>query len=140
MDKNLFSVTALLFFSLVSLSFAETCPSVQDIQESLHHGWRMYDSDDNTPLASTRITQFVKGAKQFTLAEWPNAQAPKRTVHCYYRDNNGSQLEAYLAKDNFVPTNTNHYWYPVSGSMHCAAGADKCLFTSGWQGKQLAKK
>ncbi|TAK73948.1 MAG: hypothetical protein EPO11_07670 [Gammaproteobacteria bacterium] len=128
----------LLFCSLV---FAEMCPSVQDIQKNRLHGWKIYDSDDNTPLPPKRVAQFIKGAKQFTLAEWPDARRHVGTVHCYYRDDNGSQLEAYLAKDNFIPTNVNHYWYSVSGSMNCAAGAERCLFQPNMmQGKQLAKK
>ena len=74
------------------------------------------------------MTQFTNHIDQFSLAEWMQSGPQKGAIHCYYSDKNGSVIEAYLAKDNFAPQNTNHAWYQVSGSMHCAAGMDACLF------------
>ena len=141
MDKKIILIAGLAL--LLQNSFAETCPSVDDIKNHRSlTGWKLYDSEDNTPLASSRMTQFKKNIDQFALAEWSIQEQKKSgTVHCYYQDSNGSNLEAYLAKENFIPVDSNQYWYQVSGFMHCAAGVDKCEFKADLSLKnQLAKK
>jgi hypothetical protein len=108
---------------------AETCPSVKDIKSSLASGWKAFDSDDGTPLSFARETQFKNTIEQFALAEWKDMKNKSGSIHCYYRDRTGSNLEAYFAKENFVPKKiANSFWYEVSGFMHCAAGMDKCEF------------
>lgn len=135
-----------LFFTIISLllwqtSFAETCPSVDHIKKHSLNSWKLYDTDDDKPVSSKRAAQFAKNVEQFALAEWADKGTRYGEVHCYYRDSNGSELEAYLAKDHFALQNTNDYWYKVSGFMHCAAGTDKCLFQPNELLKsQLAKK
>ena len=108
---------------------AETCPSVSEIKNNaLTKGWRVYDIDDNTLIPSSRVAELAKHIDQFALAEWSDKKPG--TVHCYYRDKHGSNLEAYFSKDNFKPINTANVWYEVSGYMHCAAGYEKCSFQS----------
>lgn len=122
---------------------AETCPSVKDIKSNSLNGWNAFDSDDGTPLSSARETQFKKTIEEFALAEWKDAKDKGGSIHCYYRDSTGSNLEAYFAKDNFIPKKiANSFWYEVSGFMHCAAGMDQCEFETKTLDKrnQLAKK
>jgi hypothetical protein len=140
MNKLITAVIALLF---CHLAFADTCPSVKDLKAGTTHGFQAYDSDDDTLLAKERLAQFINNAEQFILAEWQDTKDHEGAVHCYYRDINGSQMDAYLKKSNLVPANPHKRWYEVSGSMHCAADMESCLFkenkTIGQQ-PQLAKK
>lgn len=124
------SLIALSCMVLCQLSFAETCPSVADIKKNSLTGWKAYDSDDGKPLSTSREAEFKKILEQFALAEWSKSKTDKHgSIHCYYRDNTGSSLEAYFAKDNFIPKlDPKTFWYQVSGSMHCAAGKEKCEF------------
>jgi hypothetical protein len=138
MRKIFFAICILL---CCKICFAETCPNVDDIKNNNAKNWIAYDSDDDTRLSPRREADFKKNIVQFTLAEWRNVNNKNSIIHCYYRDTEGSQLEAYLAKPNFIPKNTKNYWYQVSGSMHCAAGKNKCEFQEKiFQNRQLAKK
>jgi hypothetical protein len=121
---------AVVFFSLSQSALALTCPTVASIKKNALTGWKAYDSDEGTLLSKKREAQFKQNAREFALAEWKWNGADKSTgtIHCYYRDNAGSDLEAYLSKGNFSPENSRDYWYDVSGSMHCAAGMEKCEF------------
>jgi len=123
---------------LSQISYSETCPSIHDLKQHNLHGWQAYDSDDDTLLSPLRFSKFIKQAEQFALAEWKNKNS---TVHCYYRSNDGSELEAYLSKQNFLPINNKDFWYQVSGATHCAAGMDKCEFKiNPAQDAKLARK
>lgn len=113
---------------IASLAYAENCPTVGMIKNNLMHKWQAYDSDDNKPLTKKRLAIFKRNVEQFTLAEWQSKDAQHSAMHCYYRDKNGSQLEAYLTKNNLMPINNKQLWYQVSGAMHCAAGMEQCLF------------
>ena len=128
-----------LFFFAIPISYAETCPSVRDIKQLTLHGFKMVDSDTNQPLPPKRMTLFKKKIKAFALAEWVDHLNQEGTIHCYYRDQNGSELETYLAKKYFIPVNANQFWYKVSGSMHCAAPIQACIFQS-THAHQLATK
>ncbi len=133
----------MLSFTLICQAcLAETCPSINDVKTKVLHGWKAYDSDDGAPLSPLREAQFKQTIQEFALAEWPNKENKNGTIHCYYRDKTGSSLEAYLAKDHFVPLNHKNYWYEVSGYLHCAAGMDKCEFNQRMlaKQKQLARK
>jgi hypothetical protein len=117
---------------LISLcSFADTCPTVVDIKQASLNGWRAYDSDDDTPLSSKRFDQYKSYIVKFVLAEWVTKQAKQPgSIRCYYRDKEGSTLEAYLAKDNLLLQDKKQVWYQVSHAMHCAAGFEACTFVS----------
>lgn len=129
-----------LFYNVCQLSFGETCPNVADIKHQLPKGWALYDSDEGKPLSAERIAHFMSTVEQFALAEWMSDKNKGGVIHCYYRDQNGSDLEAYLAKENYIPFDPKNFWYQVSGYRHCAAGQDKCLFQSNsLHTKQLAK-
>ena|SRR3990167_3900868 len=133
----------ILFLSLVFISqtsFAETCPNIDAIKKQVWNGFKAYDSDDDKPLSKKREALFIKEVKQFALAEWVQKKEGPSAVHCYYRNDAGSELETYLSKDNFVPKNINKEWYQVSGFMHCAVGSDQCVFEENVSQEQLAKK
>lgn len=123
----------LIFTAFVILgchvSYAETCPSVHDIKNHLISDWAAYDSDSDKPLTTKETDHFASHIAQFALAEW-TGNAQKGNVHCFYRDLDGSTLEAYLSKQNYYPNMYNHRWYQVSGHLHCAAGLDKCIFNA----------
>lgn len=125
--------------------FADSCPSVNDIKNNTMHGWKAYDSDDDTPLSPQRFAAYSTSLEQFTLAEWKKGSDNKTSIHCFYRDHNGSALEAYLAKDNLSPTlgsntSSKDQWYQVSGSLNCAAGSDQCKFQANTSQPQLATR
>lgn len=121
-----------LIFSMVLVSttvFAETCPSVNDIKQKHLNGWVAYDSEDGTPISAERINILTKYIHQFALAEHAQNDPKGPAMHCYYRDEHGSDLEAYFSKSNLSPDNSKN-WYQVTGYKHCAAGTDKCTFIS----------
>ena len=133
-------ILALVMTAFCTVAFADSCPSVKDIKNNSLHGWKAYDSDDDTPLSSARFAAYAKSLEQFTLAEWKKGSKNSTSIHCFYRDSNGSALEAYLAKDNLSPTlgsnSTKDQWYQVSGSLNCAASPEDCKFQSSLSTKQ----
>src|SRR5579863_3836037 len=80
MDKKSIFIITLIF--LCQFSFAETCPSVNDIKTKNLHSWKAYDSDDGMPLSAQRLAQFKQDAQQFILAEWPNQSHQNSRIHC----------------------------------------------------------
>lgn len=108
---------------------AENCPSVQDLQTNHTARWKAYDSDNDKPLSTARAEKLKHAVAHFAMAEWSNTKN-KSTIHCYYNDQHGSAMEAYFAKDSTSPIKSSKYWYPVTGMMQCAAGAEKCQFQS----------
>lgn len=119
-----------LLFGLIIISaavFADTCPALSDIQKNKLSGWQVLDSDDGSHLSPERQANFFKSIKQFALAESVQTPDKKYEIHCYYRDSNGSELEAYLSKADLIPKNNQDDWYQVSGAMDCAASIDECL-------------
>lgn len=127
-------------FFLYQISFAETCPNVNDIKHNSLNGWKIYDSEEGTPLSHKRQALYRKRVEKFVLAEWPDNNK-LGIIHCYYRDHDGSDLEAYLAKRNFSPKKSLSYWYKVTGYTQCAASKEKCEFNQMTIGKtQLAER
>lgn len=122
-----FRRSLLLLTLLAQTSFAATCPTVGALKNNLATGWLAYDSDDGHLLAPKRDQQIRSTISEFALAEWSQK---RQSIHCYYRDKNGSDLDAYFAKSHFTPANANHYWYSVSGYLQCAAGTQQCEFNS----------
>lgn len=114
-----------LSFCLLQPLWADTCPSIASIQQHTLHGWQIYDAEEGTRLPPSRFLKFQQDAKDFALAEWKTAH---HTMRCYYKDANGSNLAAYLAKTHFTPKNLNPYWYQVSGALQCAASMTQCQF------------
>lgn len=121
----------LIFFMIITLfwqlSLADTCPTVKEIKSNRLLGWQAYDSEEHSPLSAKREAAFKKEITAFALAEWATKDPRNSAIHCYYLDKNGSDLEAYLARDHFIPKNSKN-WYQVSGFMQCAAGMKKCEF------------
>src|SRR5947207_4463070 len=103
---HLFPLSILFFYSAIAM--ADTCPPAINVQHNTTPGWHAYDSDTDQRLSAERTLTFQANAKIFALAEWMNSGKTKGEIHCYYRDNDGSNLEAYLAKDKYVSlSNTN---------------------------------
>jgi hypothetical protein len=125
MLKNL--IVLLIILLCTNQSFAESCPSIGDIKKQIFHGWQAYDSDKQRLVSIQRLSTFKKQASKFLFAEWVE-KGQNLSGHCYYSDGHGSFLEVFLAKEKVMPLNSRGYWYPVSGYMHCAAGANKCQF------------
>lgn len=117
-----------LLTCLTTAGFAATCPTVAAIKQQKATGWLAYDSDDGSLLPEKRSRQIRRGISEFALAEW---NEKSNSIHCYYRDRNGSDLDAYFAKSHLMPAKTNRYWYTVSGLMQCAAGEQACEFVTG---------
>ncbi len=124
--KNM--LVALLIFS-PAFCFAEQCPNVSEAKNNSALSWHLYDSEEGVPVSLRREAAFKEHVAHFALAEWiPKKNSTSGVIHCYYRDENGSTLEAYLAKNSVFPKHKQQFWYNVSGFMHCAAGAHECKF------------
>jgi hypothetical protein len=119
----------LILFSLISSlsAYADHCPSVDTLKNNKAASWKAYDSDNNKLLSPQREAKLRKQIAQFAMVEWSNAK-DKSSIHCYYKNEQGSNMEAYFARDSASPIKSSKYWYPVTGMMQCAAGADKCAF------------
>jgi hypothetical protein len=105
-------MTAILILSLCSsMGYADICPSVAEIKQHSMHGWKIYDSEENTLLSAQRLEKFKAHIKTFALAEWGYQNNKTRAIHCYYLDKDGSTMEAFVAKDNFSPDRSPIYWY-----------------------------
>jgi hypothetical protein len=98
-------------------------------------GWQALDNDDQHSVSNHRYEHFKRFVKEFAMAEWKQ----NRSIRCYYRDRNGSNLDTFLVKNNFVPDNTKNSWYDVSNCRECAAGIEKCQFKTIAQHKNLAE-
>jgi len=142
MFKYIASLAAIITLLSLQMVYAETCPKVSELKHLKLTSWKAYDSDDHKQLSSAREQQFKKAVEAFVLAAWSDNKKTPGRIHCYYRDKSGSTLEAYLAKDHFKPKKlAHHYWYSVSGHMHCAASSKECEFEGGLlQNKQLASR
>jgi beta-xylosidase len=114
---------------ITTLCYANTCPSVQSLKSPSLTQWHIYDSDDNTPLTANRLVDFKKNVSQFILAEWVNNNHGG-TIHCYYRDKDGSDLNAYVTNQQLASISSNHWWYKVTGATDCTASANKCRFSN----------
>ncbi|OGT36881.1 MAG: hypothetical protein A3F11_08865 [Gammaproteobacteria bacterium RIFCSPHIGHO2_12_FULL_37_14] len=132
---------AIFIFFIIHIQsiYAETCPSISDIKKGKLHTWQLHDSESHQLLSAKHLEQFKKYAQQFTLAEWHKNNNQQNSLRCYYRDWNGSEARAYLAKNNFRPHLAKNSWYSVSGSMHCAAGLKNCTFQHTKPSPQLAR-
>jgi hypothetical protein len=128
--KNLFIIGLVCYQIFLPASFADNCPSINQLGSYLANGWKAYDSNDGTTLSAKRQAKFLQVAQQFALAEWTVVANPPHSgaIHCYYRDKTGANLESYLGKESFIPLQTKNYWYSVSGYMQCAASATQCQF------------
>ncbi len=136
---NMKPILAVTLFALCQFAYAQTCPTVEDVKSKPLTEWKAYDSDDNQPLSKSREQQFRQTAEQFALAEWQQHDGKGGSIHCYYRDKTGSDLEAYLANDNVIPLKQHSFWYNVTGSKHCAASMEQCQFKHASPPPQLAK-
>jgi hypothetical protein len=129
-------VAAFILFG--QFSYADSCPTVNQIKHNEIKSWHVFDSDDHKLLSDNRLTKFKNEVEEFALAEWVARGHKQGAVHCFYRDKHGSTLEAYLGKNHFN-LSQNKYWYQVSGAMHCAADSISCGFYQSNNSTQLAK-
>lgn len=110
-----------------SITYADHCPSINDIKANKANDWKAFDSDNHKPLSAHREAKLKHSIVHFALAEWTN-EDHKNIVHCYYNNANGSDMEAYFAKEKGSSILPSKYWYAVTGLMQCAASAEKCGF------------
>jgi len=120
-------ISSSLLFTLCTASIAAICPSVQTLKSNQAKNWQAFDSDNGKPLSAVRETRLKLAITQFALAEWSSTK-DKNRIHCYYKSQNGSNLEAYFAHHSTTKVSPSRYWYEVTGMLHCAAGVDKCQF------------
>lgn len=119
----------LLLIFLPTWAYADHCPEVSEVKHIRLQQWHLYDSEEGNPLSTQREEAFRNAVAHFALAEWIGKKnGIGGAIHCYYRDEHGSTLEAYLVKDSAPPKSNQAFWYNVSGFMHCAAGARECEF------------
>lgn len=135
-----FLLIFIAFLLSTQIVFGLGCPSVKAIQAGKTKGWQLLDSEDGAQLSAARIKAFKKNIQQFVLAEWEKKDSRHGTIHCYYSNKSGSELDAYLARENFMPDNAKHLWYPVTGYLECAAGMSRCQFQSVPKTARFAKK
>lgn len=116
-------VFILLFFSS---SYAQTCPSIDDLHHQNLHGWRAFDIDNGTLLSTERLLTYTQQAQEFALAEWMD-EAPEGPAHCYYYDTqkDSSYLGAFLASQDVIPDNWKG---PQRNVMQCYSGINECRF------------
>ena len=124
MHKTIVAISCLIFSTN---TFADICPSIQQLKNGKASYWKAHDSDDGKPLSAAREAKLKKAITKFAMAEWSNDKK-KNIIHCYYNNAHGSAMEAYFAKESALPVKSSKYWYQVTGMMQCAAGADKCQF------------
>ena len=122
----------------LSSAFANTCPTINDIKHQTLSGWTFMDGERDVPLSNERMAEFKERVTHFGLAESINVNG-KPVIHCYYLDKGGSNLEAYLSRENQKPIDKTKFWYKVTGATHCAASLNECTFSSGNPVSQLAK-
>jgi hypothetical protein len=106
---------------------AEVCPAVDSLKSGKVKSWKAYDSDNNKPLSPAREARLRNEISHFSMAEF-SQKNNKSVIHCYYNNNNGSNLEAYFAKENILAIKPSKYWYQVTGLTQCAASAERCEF------------
>lgn len=135
MYKEIILASCCIAFSAAAQ--ADICPSVKEIKSGHTKHWKAYDSDNDKPLSNIRTARFRRDISKFSIAEWSNVKH-NNAIHCYYSNDDGSTLEAYFAKDHYLPNKQSRYWYRVTGMMQCAAGADRCDFAP--DKKRLAEK
>ena len=138
MKKELLSILIISLCS--SIVNAEICPSVTRIKQNALDGWKIYDSEENKTLSPQRLAKFKASVEKFALAEWSDKNNKNSTIHCYYLDKEGSNMEAFLTKDNFHPEHALNNWYEVSGYKQCAAGKSRCKFHPPTMDHQLARR
>ena len=108
-------------------AIADNCPSIEAIKNNRAKNWVAHDSENNKTLSTLRETKLRNDIQQFAIAEWAKTNN-KNSIHCYYKNNDGSTMEAYFSKENTAIIKPSKYWYQVSGMMHCAAGSKNCEF------------
>jgi hypothetical protein len=105
--KSLFS---LLFVSFVSVAHAETCPSVNQIQQNYFNGWQAFDRDSGEPASAMQIASFVESVQTFSLGYFTEG-ALEGEAQCYYKGNSGSDyLNIYLARQDLQTDDTSSAW------------------------------
>jgi hypothetical protein len=90
-----------LILTATQITFAERCPSPEEIKSGQLHHWQVLNINSGSTLPNDLIEEFKTNVRYFALAEWM-ADAPEGSGHCYYhgRDNDDGYLNVFLAKAN----------------------------------------
>ena len=119
----------LLCATTLHLAHAETCPTVAELKNNNLRGWEIYDSNNGSPLSPEQWQDFKHNAQQFLMAEYAYG-APEGPSHCYYGNQKGEYMDAFLARHSFHPGGTCA-WREVDGFTRCYSNIEACIFEEG---------
>lgn len=120
-------LTLTFLITASTLTYAQTCPSVADIQSEHLNGWRALSIDSASPASESQLQQFKSQVAQFKLAEWMK-DAPEGASHCYYSQTDHKNfLQLYLAKDHLSP-NSAAWVHKTVDNYQCSVNAEACSF------------
>jgi hypothetical protein len=112
-------------------SFAETCPTISDIQTNYFNGWQTLNINTGEPVSTTTLENFKHNIHDFALAEWMQ-NAPEGAAHCYYQGldkHNTNYLGVFLAKTNLRVDTASPNWQKITREIaQCRAGLQTCAF------------
>lgn len=120
----------ILFFSC-TITYAETCPTVDEIKAGNFKGWQAFGLDSGEPASSEELDDFKSSIATFQSAAWM-PDAPEGSAQCYYGTAEDPYENVYLAKTNQGPDLTA-YWQPADDGMQCRVTDSKvehCRFKS----------
>jgi hypothetical protein len=123
--------TLCLFIFTTQLTFAETCPSIADIQTDNLQGWHVININNGLPATPHAIDYFKKNIQYFALAEWMK-DAPEGEAHCYYYNQQKTDyLNVLLAKPALRPNLSTTAWQKLTANvLQCHADLSACSFQS----------
>jgi len=131
MLKKIILTTSLLVLS--QLTYAENCPTVNEIKAHDLHGWQALTTDSASVLTAAEMIRFTSDVENFSLAEWMN-DAPEGPAHCYYTNinkNDPHYLGVFLAKHNLIPEEKSASWHSVDSDIQlCHGDVTECGFVS----------
>ncbi|MDR3490578.1 MAG: hypothetical protein P4M12_00880 [Gammaproteobacteria bacterium] len=114
-----------------NLTYAENCPTVNELKSNNLQGWQALKIDNALPLSSADVSRFTNTVENFALAEWMK-DAPEGAAHCYYTGVNKSDphyLGVFLAKQHLAPKTISTAWHSMGMDiMLCHEGITECGF------------
>jgi len=125
MKKKYLYIPLSLFISCAV--FAETCPTIPDIQTNNLNGWAAYTNDNGEPLNAQQLATFEKNVGGFYSIRWLDG-APEGESHCYYVNTQGYWTHAFLSKPGLVPDYSSPNWKYVDNEPRCHASIEACPF------------
>jgi hypothetical protein len=124
------TILTLSLSCLLHTSFAETCPTPNELKNQQLNNWQPLDIDNGTPISAQRLEQFTHDVSQLALVEWM-ADAPEGSAHCYYHDTtHPDYMNVFLAKPQLKPDAHADEWKKMNDDvMQCDPQTSQCQFT-----------